>query len=233
MNESMMETPRLVLHHFPGACSQVCVFALEHAGLPYSLSLVDLTVSEQTTPAYVAVSPLGKVPTLVVDGTVVTENAAIQTYLAALRPQAGLFPADPSPLALARRQAGLSLCGAGLHPIVRGLANPGRITDGDPEPVRQRSVYLASKTFAHADAQLAAAGGWWLGSWSLVDVYLNWAVSVAASAGFDFAPFPSLLGLKSRLMALPAFVRMLEIDNQSRATLASRRTAQSHPETTP
>lgn len=233
MNDLKPVVPELVLHHFPGACSQVCVFALEHAELPYTLRLVDLSKGEQAGPAYSAVSPLGKVPALIVDGTVLTENAAIQTYIAALRPQAGLFPADPSPLALARRQAGLSLCGGGLHPIVRGLANPGRITDGDPEPVRQRSIYLANKTFGHAEAQLAAAGGWWLGTWSLVDVYLNWAVSVASSTGFDFAPFPSLVALRARLMEQPAFVRMLEIESQSRAALERQRTSNPSTETTP
>lgn len=233
MTDPRQAAPDLVLHHFPGACSQVCVFALEHAGLPYALHLVDLKANEQAGPAYAAVSPLGKVPALVVDGAVLTENAAIQTYIAALRPQAGLFPADPSPLATAHRQAGLSLCGGGLHPIVRGLANPGRITDGDPEGVRRRSVQLAHKTFGYADAQLAASGGWWLGTWSLVDVYLHWAVSVAASAGFDFGPFPQLGSLQARLMSRPAFARMLEIESQSAATLERRRAAAQPSENTP
>lgn len=226
-------TPDLVLHHFPGACSQVCVFALEHAGLPYALHLVDLKANEQAGPAYSAVSPLGKVPALVINGTALTENAAIQVYIAALRPEAGLFPADVSPLAMARQQAGFSLCGGGLHPIVRGLANPQRITDGDPEGVRRRSIYLAQKTFGHANAQLAAAGGWWLGAWSLIDVYLHWAVSVATSAGFDFHSFPELDSLRARLTALPAFARMLEIDTHSAATLARRHAAAQPLENTP
>lgn len=225
MTNTLPPMPHLVLHHFPGACSQVCVFALEHAALPYTLRLVDLKTNEQSSPAYKTISPLGKVPALVIDGTVLTENAAIQTYIAALRPEAGLFPADTSPLALARRQAGLSLCGGTLHPLVRGLANPQRITDGEPEPVRRRSIQLATKAFGYADTQLATGGGWWLGTWSLVDVYLHWAMSVAASAGFDFAPFPQLNGLRSRLMVLPAFARMLAIDTQSTATLEQRRNA--------
>jgi glutathione S-transferase len=216
--------PHLVLHHFPGACSQVCVFALEHAGLPYELQLVDLAAGEQSQPPYAAISPLGKVPALIVDGDVLTENAAIQTYIAALRPQAGLFPGNPSPLVAARQQAGLSFCGATLHPTVRGLANPQRITDGDPEGVRSRSTALAKKSFAYADKRLARTG-WWLDEWSLVDVYLNWALSVARSTGFDVRPFPALDSLRTRLSELPAFRRMLEIDDASRATLARRRTS--------
>lgn len=218
--------PHLVLHHFPGACSQVCVFALEHAGLPYELRLVDLKANEQSEPAYAAVSPLGKVPALVIDGVVLTENAAIQSYIAALRPKAGLFPQDGSPLTIGRQQAGLSFCGGTLHPIVRGLANPARITEGEPEGVRKKSIYLANKSFGYAEARIAA-GGWWLDDWSLVDVYLNWAVSVAVSTGFDFTQFPALTSLRTRLMERPAFQRMLAIDDQSTATLVQQREATS------
>lgn len=216
-------TPDLMLYHFPGACSQVCVFALEHAALPYALRLVDLKSDEQSHPAYQEISPLGKVPALTIDGVVLTENAAIQTYVAALRPEAGLFPPHESPIDAARQAAGLSFCGAALHPIVRGLANPQRITEGDPEPVRRKAIELARKSFGHAEARLASTG-WWLGSWSLIDVYLNWAVSVAQSAGFDFKAFPTLDGLRPRLEELPAFRRMLEIENQSRTSLELRRT---------
>ena len=214
--------PDLILYHSPGACSQVCVFALEQAQLPYDLRLVDMKTSEQTKPEYTAVSPLGKVPALVIDGTVLTENAAIQTYIAALAPQAGLFPQDATPLALGRRQAGLSFCGGTLHPIVRGLANPARITEGDVEGVRRKSVYLATKSFGYAESRVSATG-WWLDNWSVIDVYLHWAMSVAANNGFDFAPFPTLAGLKGRLMELPAFAKMQGIEDESREILERQR----------
>ena len=222
MSTTQTPAPNLVLYHFPGACSQVCVFALEHADLPYELQLVDLRSNEQSEPPYMTISPLGKVPALIVDGVVLTENAAIQTYIAALRPEAGLFPVNDSPLMAGRQQAGLSFCGGTLHPIVRGLANPARITEGDPEGVRRKSTYLANKSFGYAESRLAARG-WWLDSWSLVDVYLNWAVSVAAASGFDFAPFPVLGSLRARLSQQPAFQRMLAIDEQATATLAAAR----------
>lgn len=215
-------TPQLTLYHSPGACSQVCVFALEQARLPYQLKLVDLQANEQSSPAYAAVSPLGKVPALVVDGEVLFENAAIQTYIAHLRPQAELFPLNPTPLELGKRQAGLSFCGGNLHPIVRGLANPQRITEGDPQGVRQKSTYLARKSFGFAQSRLEATG-WWLDQWSSVDIYLNWAVSVAASTGFDFTPYPRLAGLNARLMELPAFVRTMKIEADSRQTLQRNR----------
>ncbi len=213
-----MTQPALLLYHFPGACSQVSVCALEAAGLNYDLKLVNLAVGEQTRADYLATSPLGKVPLLMIDSVALTENAAILTYIAALRPEARLFPADPSPLMQAEAIGGMSFCGGTLHPAIRGIANPQRITDGDGEPVRQRSTALAKKGFAYAEQRLSQRG-WWLDRWSIVDVYLNWAFAVARHAGFDPAPFPQLSALTARMMDRPAFARMLEVDAAARQEL--------------
>lgn len=211
--------PELTLYHFPNACSQVAVCALEAAGLTYRLELVNLAAGEQNGAAYKAINPLGKVPLLVIDGQSLAENAAILTYIAALRPEAGLFPASQDPLVRAQAVGGMSFCGCTLHPIVRGLANPLRMTTGDGAPVREKSIELADKSFKQADHRLAA-NGWWLGEWSIVDVYLNWTLSVALNAGYDASKFPALLSLPDRLSAVPAFVRMQEINAAARAALA-------------
>ena len=209
----------LVLHHTPGACSQVAVCALEMAAIPYRLELVDQTKNAQSSPEYLAKSPLGKVPLLVIDGVGLSENAAILTYIAALAPDAGIFPADPAPRGRAEAVGGLSFCGATLHPIVRGLANPARLTTGDGDGVREQSRNLANKSFGYAERRLAERG-WWLGAVSIVDVYLNWAFSVARNARFDTAPFPHLDALGGRLAdALPAFRAMQAEESASRAAL--------------
>ncbi len=198
----------LVLHHFPGACSQVAVCALEMAGLRYRIELVDITKGRQTSPEYMAQSPLGKVPLLTIDGVPLSENAAILTYVAAVAPEAGIFPVDATPRGRADAVGGLSFCGGTLHPIVRGLANPARLTTGDGDGVREQSRYLAAKSFGYAEQRLAERR-WWLGTVSIVDVYLNWAASVARRARFDLSPFPHVDDLAATLReALPAFTRM-------------------------
>ncbi len=215
-----MTQPDLILYHFPGACSQVAVCALEQAGLTYALRLVDLAKGAQTLPAYLAVSPLGKVPVLTIDGEPLYELAAMLTWIAALRPDAGLFPADPDLRARAEAVGGMSFVGGTLHPLIRGIANPQRMTTGDGEPVREKSRELARKAFGHAEARLAQRG-WWLDTESIVDVYLNWAFSVARNAGFDVSSVPLLDGLAERLTARPAFAAMLAREAASRAQLAA------------
>ncbi len=209
----------LVLYHFPGACSQVAVCALEWAGLPYRTELINLATGEQSGAEYLKVSPLGKIPMLIVDGVPLAENAAILTFIAASAPAAGLFPADPTPFMAAEAVGGMSFCGGTLHPQVRGIANPARLTAGDVEGVRTHSKYLLAKSLTYANQRLADRG-WWLGPVSIVDVYLNWAVSVARRNGFDLTPYPHVDALPDKLRAaLPAFAAMEADDKSARAAL--------------
>ena len=218
MDKSQLE---LTLYHFPNACSQVAVCALEAAGLTYGIELVDLAAGEQNGDAYKAINPLGKVPLLLIDGQPLTENVAILTYIAGLRPEAGLLPVSQNPLVHAQAISGMSFCAGTLHPIIRGMANPQRMTTGEGAPVREKSIELADKSYKQADQRLAT-NGWWLGAWSIIDVYLNWTLSVALNAGYDASKFPTLLALPERLTTIPAFVRMQEVNSAGRAALAKR-----------
>ena len=115
---------------------------------------------------------------------------------------------------------GMSFCGGTLHPTVRGIANPARITTGAVAPVHERSTELAVKAFGHAERRLGERG-WWLGEWSIIDVYLDWAFGVAQRAGFDTAPFPLLSGLAERLTVRPSYARMLALNAEAWTALAA------------
>jgi glutathione S-transferase len=156
-----MPQPELTLYHFPGACSQVALCALEEAGLDYRLEVVDLHAGQQNTPDYLAVNPLGKVPYLLIDGVGLGENAAILSYIAALRPEAHLLPSPTDARQWAEGVGGMSFCGGTLHPAVRGIANPIRLTTGDIEGVRERATELATKAFKQANRRIGERGGGW------------------------------------------------------------------------
>ena len=89
----MMAQPNLALYHFPGACSQVTVCALEEAALEYRLELVNLSSGQQGSAGYLAVNPLGKVPCLVMEGgEAVFDSRVIVEYLDTLSPVGKLIP---------------------------------------------------------------------------------------------------------------------------------------------
>ncbi|MDB5579245.1 MAG: glutathione S-transferase family protein [Bradyrhizobium sp.] len=93
------------------------------------------------------------------------------------------------------------------------------MTVGDGEPVRAKSRELAVKAFGYAEARMAERG-WWLRTLSIVEVYIDWAFSVASSAPFDVAPYPHLAALGARLSeTLPAYRHMQEGEARARAAL--------------
>lgn len=73
---------------------------LEEIGAPYDLRVVDFSTKEQKSPEYLAMNPKGKVPALIRDdGSVLTEFAAIATWLAMTNPEKKLMPTDPEGMA--------------------------------------------------------------------------------------------------------------------------------------
>jgi len=82
----------LTLYGFPRSRSTRVLWMLEELGADYEYRKVDLGAGEGQHPAYLALNPAGKVPTLVDDGFVLTESVAILTYLGDRFPEAGLLP---------------------------------------------------------------------------------------------------------------------------------------------
>ena len=82
----------LVLYHAAPSRSSIVLWMLEEVGQPYRLEMLDLKKGENRAAGYLAVNPMGKVPALRHGDVVITEAAAICTYLADAYPQAKLAP---------------------------------------------------------------------------------------------------------------------------------------------
>lgn len=70
------------LHFAPGTRAVRARWMLEELGVGYQLNLVDLRMGEHKSAAHQKLHPLGKVPALEIDGTVIFESLAILLYLA-------------------------------------------------------------------------------------------------------------------------------------------------------
>ena len=85
----------LTLYHAAPSRSSVALWMLEEIGEPYDIHLLSLKNGENREPAYLAVNPMGKVRALRHRDAVITEVAAICTYLADAFPAKGLnIPLD-------------------------------------------------------------------------------------------------------------------------------------------
>ena len=86
-----------VLYHMPQTRGGTTMWMNEELGDVCDVKLINMKASEQKSPAFLKINPMGKIPALVHDGVAVTEAAAICAYLADVFPQAGLAPAANDP----------------------------------------------------------------------------------------------------------------------------------------
>ncbi len=87
----------LTLYYHPYSRAAGTIWALEEAGVPYELHIVDIMKGEQKQPDVLSKNAMGKVPTLLDDDLVVTEAAAIALYLADRYAPGRLCPALNDP----------------------------------------------------------------------------------------------------------------------------------------
>jgi glutathione S-transferase len=84
-------TETLTFYTNPMSRGRIVRWMLEEVGHPYETVLLDYE-NGMKSPDYLAVNPMGKVPAIKHGETVVTECAAIYSYLADAFPDAGLAP---------------------------------------------------------------------------------------------------------------------------------------------
>ncbi|WP_417595834.1 glutathione S-transferase family protein [Parasphingorhabdus sp.] len=197
------------LYHQPGACSRVTMTALEQIGNPFEDELVSLGSGQQNSVEYRAINPKGKVPALVVDGQLISENGAILWWLHQNFPAAGLFPEVNDNWSQAMQISDLFWLSSGWHPAVRANRAPTRWTTGDIEPVKERGRELLNGPIAQLENRLQC-NDWWYGDhWSILDVYFCWNYSAAEEGGYSLAGLESIAAHRKRVEALPAFQRAL------------------------
>jgi hypothetical protein len=104
----------LTFFYSPGSCALATHLALEHSGLAYTAKKVDFSKQEQRSPEFLKINPKGRVPALVTDAGVLTENPALLVYIAQLAPEANLAPLD-DPWLFAQMQSFNSYLASTVH----------------------------------------------------------------------------------------------------------------------
>ncbi len=164
---------KLTLYHAAPSRSSIVRWMLEELGEPYNLHLLSLAKGEQRAPSYLAVNPMGKVPALKHGDTVITEAAAICTYLADEFPRARLNVPVGDP----RRGAYLKwlfFSPSCIEPAITDRAfprqeqpRPGTLGYGDFDTVMnvvakavEPGPYLIGEQFTAADVVLGSTLRW-------------------------------------------------------------------------
>ena len=200
------------LYFAPNSSAFAPLVALEEAGADFQPVFVRLAAGEQHTPAYRAINPRGRVPTLVVDGTPIYEVIAILGWIADRYPDAGLLPTEPTERAEAFSL--MSWIASTVHIALAQVRRPERYTD-DPAI---RLALEAPGRIAFADAlaefearSAATASPFLIGDrFGAVDAYALVVRRWADGLGIDRATFPSFADRTDALFARASVRRALD-----------------------
>lgn len=209
--------PEYLLYQYPiRACSTVTVNALMEVGLEFEDRVINILAGEQNSEAYRKIHPFGKVPALSVDGKVIIENVAILLYIDAIKPNI-LFPSGSDPLDRAAIHADLVWCTATMHTAIRQVRMPMRYTDGDITGVREKGLEETTRILNVIEERLSGDRWWYGENWSILDVYINWGLTTAAST--DLLPLQSYPAIRShiaRVRERPGFQAALERQTEAK-----------------
>ncbi|MGB5446667.1 MAG: glutathione S-transferase family protein [Psychromonas sp.] len=204
----------LVLYFAPGACSGVTINALEELGLACEYRKINIASGEQKTDAYLNINPYGKVPALVSNGKLLTENPAILIYLNTLKAGSKLLPITEDTYQQSLVYSDLMWISSSLHPAVRHVCMPAYYTVSENvEDVVKRGRVTLTTYFDMAEKRLKESSWWYGEQWSIVDVYLHWCYTRALRGGYALDDFPALTEHQKRVEARPSFQRRIAIEN--------------------
>jgi glutathione S-transferase len=196
---------RVTFFHSPQSRSAGVLALLEELGADYELRVLDLRDGEQRRDAYLAVNPMGKVPAIVHDGALVTEQGAVYTYLADLHPEAGLAPA------IGDRLRGpylrwLFFYGSSFEPALVD-----RALKREPAPAAT-SPYGDYDTMLKTLTDQLARGAFLTGDrFTAADVL--WGAALRWTTSFKLVPeTPVIAAYVERVTARPSFARAAKID---------------------
>jgi glutathione S-transferase len=197
------------LYYAPGACSLASHVALEEVGLPYETQKLDLAAGDQRSEAYLKVNPRGRVPTLVVDGQVLTENVGILTYLGGGYPKANLWPQKTWDQA--KLVSTLAWCSNTVHPTYAHVVRAARYAD---EESAQEAIKAKARTtfegYLKEIDRLLEGHKWAVANqFTVADPYLLVFYRWGNRAKMDVRSLRNYSALVDRVMARPAVKKVM------------------------
>lgn len=143
------------LFYYPRNASWAPHMLLAEMQLDYELILVDRKTEAQKNPEYLKLNPTGRIPTLVFDGQIIYESAAICLFLCERHPEKNLIP-EIGTLARARFYQWLFYLNASLQPELMVYFYPQKYTVATSgyEDIKQAQELRVTQMFALINQEL-------------------------------------------------------------------------------
>ncbi|MEX2525615.1 MAG: glutathione S-transferase family protein [Gammaproteobacteria bacterium] len=197
------------LYEYPKSRSTRVQWLLAELELDYESVTVDLPAGEQFSDGFLSVNPYGKVPVLVDDGIVITESAAICTWLAEKYAGGRLIP-DSGSIQRGYYYQWIFFCMAELEPVLWSMRKHMLIY---PKQKRSRAaIDLAREEYLSnvrcLDSHIGKVGYILDTGFSAADIIVGYNLLWADSLKL-LRDFPGLSGYLGRLTERPSFPRNL------------------------
>ena len=209
----------IVLYYAPDACSLVPYVTLTEANADFEVRNLNLRKDQQKSDAYLRLNPKHKVPLLVVDGRPLSENVAIQTWIARQFPQAKLLPAD-------RWQeleavSVLAWCASGIHPYLSRINSTSKVCDlpGADESVRRLAKGLLFENYKIADEMLAGRE-YLFDHFTAADAHFFWCFRRGSQFDLDLSEFSNCSAHFERVKRRPSVQKLLAYEKAVREDFA-------------
>jgi len=195
----------ITLHHVAFSRSFRVLWLLEELGLEFDVKTYSIRDGSLRDPAFLAISPGGRVPALQIDGQMLFESGAIVQWLCERYPKAGLIPGVGAP----ERAAFLEMLGFAetMASLIENL-NLSHIFLRDPAQASPTVLKLTTArlgaTLAGLEARLGAQEYLLSTGFSGADAMMGFNL-FAAPYYVKMDPFPQLRAYGERLEARPAF----------------------------
>jgi glutathione S-transferase len=171
-------------------------------GIPLTPQLVDFAKGDHRSADYLALNPMGKIPTLVEDGFVLWESPAILHYLAQQVPGSPVWPAS------ARGQSDMLrwmfFGAAHVDPYLTTLLIERHLKARDHQPADEHVTAAAEQQLARflpVIEQQLNGRDYLAGGFGLADITLGCALELAPMLRLDLSPYPRVLEWLARLQS--------------------------------
>jgi len=204
---------KLTLYYAPLTCALVPYVTLTEAGADFDVQDVNSRSGQLRTPEFLALNPKHKVPVLVIDGEPLTENVAIQIWIARQFPKAELLPAKPG--AEIKAISLMAWFASTIHPHLTPNARPENYCDlpGSEESVKRVANKMLFEDFKIADGLLAGRE-FFFDHFTAPDAYFFWCFRRALSFRLDLSQFRNCTAHFERMKLRPSVQKVLAHEKQ-------------------
>ncbi|MSP41229.1 MAG: glutathione S-transferase family protein [Deltaproteobacteria bacterium] len=203
----------IALYYAPNTCALAPYVTLTEAGADFEARPLNFGKRQHFSPEYLKINPKHKVPSLVVDSRILTENVAIHQWIHRNFPTAKILPADPWDEVKAISL--LAWCSSGIHPFLSRINNPPKVCDatGASASVIKFATEGLFENFRIAD-DLLTGREYFFDHFTAPDAHFFWCVRRATQLEVDISSFPNVVAHFKRMQERASVQKLLAYEKE-------------------